>query len=225
VRSSEGALRVLAALHLQTLGYAVLYAAAKPVEPVEVKKGFLSHMVTLSLNYRGLQGPGKPAQVTAEMVAGVNIIVSGAGDVAANGTYLPGEAMNGKPAFYKSGTNWFMGWETGFPDKWVIRDGSGNYPYVSSQDVASPELVTAWDVIGLSSPAPDVVLDPFLLSLACSTDGAAIRYTTDGDYPDATNGTLYTAPIALPEAGTVVRAAAYKTGLNPGDCTEIIVQP
>ena len=61
------------------------------------------------------------------------------------------------------------------------------------------------------------------LSLACSTTGASIYYTTDGTYPRPGNGTLYTAAIPDLDAGTLVRAAAYKTDLNPGDCAEIII--
>jgi hypothetical protein len=56
--------------------------------------------------------------------------------------------------------------------------------------------------------------------LTTATAGASIRYTTDGTYPAPAAGTAYTAPFAVPAVGTVVRAAAYKTGLNPGDCLE-----
>ena len=74
-------------------------------------------------------------------------------------------------------------------------------------------------VLGVS---PTVITGD-LLELTCATSGAAIYYTTDGTYPTPDNGTLYAAAFALPEAGTLIRAAAYKTDLNPSDCCELTV--
>lgn len=53
------------------------------------------------------------------------------------------------------------------------------------------------------------------VALACATAGAAIYYTTDGSLPWSGNVTasLYSAPFAVPSAGTDLRAAAYKSGL------------
>ncbi len=56
--------------------------------------------------------------------------------------------------------------------------------------------------------------EPFELTLACATEGAEIRYTLDGTPPGETNGTLYTSPLVI-ERTTAVRAAAFKTGLEP----------
>lgn len=54
----------------------------------------------------------------------------------------------------------------------------------------------------------------FDLVITCSTPGASIRYTTNGAPPTATSGLVYSGPI--PVAGTkVIRAAAFKTGLQP----------
>jgi hypothetical protein len=63
------------------------------------------------------------------------------------------------------------------------------------------------------------------LSLTCATAGAAIWYTVDGSYPAPSNAaaTLYTEPVINLDGGTLVRAAAYKEGLNPGDCRPFTV--
>jgi hypothetical protein len=61
-----------------------------------------------------------------------------------------------------------------------------------------------------------------VITLACATEVAAIYFTTDGTYPTPTNGALYTAPIEGATVGLTYRCAAYKDGLNPGDCTEFV---
>lgn len=52
---------------------------------------------------------------------------------------------------------------------------------------------------------------PQSVAITCATSGAQIRYTTNGDTPTATTGTLYTGPITI-SVTTVLRAAAFKTG-------------
>jgi hypothetical protein len=49
------------------------------------------------------------------------------------------------------------------------------------------------------------------VALATSTDGAEIRYTTDGSAPTSTSGTVYSGPIQV-SATTTIAAIAYKTG-------------
>jgi hypothetical protein len=57
---------------------------------------------------------------------------------------------------------------------------------------------------------------PFSLTLSCATEGAEIRYTTNGAPPTATSGLVYTNPIAVP--GTkIVRAAAFRAGYIPAN--------
>jgi alpha-galactosidase len=51
------------------------------------------------------------------------------------------------------------------------------------------------------------------VAIASATGSATIRYTIDGSTPTASNGTLYTAPIAI-TASTTVKAFASKAGLN-----------
>jgi hypothetical protein len=55
---------------------------------------------------------------------------------------------------------------------------------------------------------------PFLLEITTATSGAQIRFTTDGSAPDLSNGQDYTGPFAINRT-TVVRAAAFKDGLDP----------
>jgi len=49
------------------------------------------------------------------------------------------------------------------------------------------------------------------ITLACSTPGASIRYTTDGSTPSSTDGTLYEAPFSLSDT-TTVKFIAFKDG-------------
>ena len=52
---------------------------------------------------------------------------------------------------------------------------------------------------------------PFEVTISSNTDGAKIRYTTDGSTPTTGRGNLYTDPIGI-SATTTLRAIAYKTG-------------
>lgn len=58
-------------------------------------------------------------------------------------------------------------------------------------------------------------------SIACSTSGAAIYYTTNGDTP-TTGSTLYSAPVTL-EATATVKAKAFKTNWTPSDVDEQLI--
>ncbi len=50
------------------------------------------------------------------------------------------------------------------------------------------------------------------LTMTCGTAGATIIYTTDESYPRPGYGTVYEAPIPIPEDGLTVRACAYLSG-------------
>jgi hypothetical protein len=56
----------------------------------------------------------------------------------------------------------------------------------------------------------------FSLSLSCPTEGAVIRYTTDGSEPTLSYGATYTGPISIPvtslPGSRCIRAAAFKPG-------------
>ena len=55
---------------------------------------------------------------------------------------------------------------------------------------------------------------PFDVVIGTRTAGATIRYTTNGTPPSLGNGFTYTGPIPI-RSTTVIRAAAFKTGLQP----------
>lgn len=57
---------------------------------------------------------------------------------------------------------------------------------------------------------------PFDLAITCATDGAQIRYTTNGAAPTETTGLIYQAPIPI-QRSTVIRAAAFRADHRPSN--------
>ncbi|ATC65421.1 hypothetical protein CMV30_16535 [Nibricoccus aquaticus] len=72
--------------------------------------------------------------------------------------------------------------------------------------VANPEF----------SPAGGTFTSAQTVTLSSATEGASIRYTTDGSQPSPTMGELYTAPIAV-SSTTTLKAISYKTGVPDSD--------
>ncbi len=70
------------------------------------------------------------------------------------------------------------------------------------------DLVAAEPVF---SPVPGVYTEALQVSLATGTAGASIRYTTDGNEPSSTTGTLYSGAFTV-AATTTIKAIACKTG-------------
>lgn len=80
--------------------------------------------------------------------------------------------------------------------------------------------VTDFDIGGTvanptSSITPGAVEIGTNVTLSCSTSGATIYYTTNGDTPDETS-TEYTSPIEITSAVTL-KARAYKIGYTPSE--------
>lgn len=87
----------------------------------------------------------------------------GWGDSDANGTFVEGSAINGKPSYY-NGT-YYICWTTD-SSFWTFRtvntcvSGLGSVPYYSDDAVATPDLATDWTDNGGGTPlgtltAPD----------------------------------------------------------------------
>ena len=58
--------------------------------------------------------------------------------------------------------------------------------------------------------------EPFVLNITSETEGADIRFTKDGSKPSLENGEIYSKPIII-NTTTIIRAAAFKNGLEPTD--------
>lgn len=80
----------------------------------------------------------------------------------------------------------------------------GCYEYIGELMVVRPVF----------TPAPGVTFTPSLtVSLSCPTEGATIRYTTDGSDPtDSSN--IYSAQFII-STTTIIKARAYKSGMLP----------
>ncbi len=68
------------------------------------------------------------------------------------------------------------------------------------------------------SPAAGAYTSAQSVTIASTTSGASIRYTTDGSTPTETNGTLYTGPVLI-SANTTLAAIAYKSGSTDSPVT------
>lgn len=86
------------------------------------------------------------------------MVVTGAGSAFANGSYVQFGTLNGKPAYSKSGTNDLpkIYWRpVPSPAAWII-EGMGMY--ISTENTATPDLVTVWSDLTAAPPAPAVGL-------------------------------------------------------------------
>jgi hypothetical protein len=82
-----------------------------------------------------------------------NMIVSGAGTAAVNGTYAPDGMLGGKPKFAVGLS--LIRWGN---DEWQITY-DGDAEYRSPDDVATPDLVTTWLEVGGPLPVPTVTAE------------------------------------------------------------------
>jgi nucleoid-associated protein YgaU len=85
----------------------------------------------------------------------------------------------------------------------IILAGCKTPPKPAPETVAAPAF----------TPAEGVFTSAQTVALSSSTEGAEIRYTTDGTAPTSTTGTVYAAPIAV-AATTTIMAIASKKGLE-----------
>jgi len=90
-------------------------------------------------------------------VGSTDIIVSGAGNAAANGTYIFYGYFDNKPYYKCNETGSWLIW--GFNDSsWEINNDFIDTLYCSYDDVATPDLCTTWE-LGVSGvlPLPTVI--------------------------------------------------------------------
>jgi hypothetical protein len=137
-----------------------------------------------------LRAPGLVGTSTVQETVFVptgNMIVAGAGTAVANGTYLPVAQNLGdgtKQEFVRGLISLY--WHT---NTWYFRN---NTPptnlYTSTQDVATPDLVTAWTSVIGTPPAPTVTAElghqtttREILTNPASSFGVAIYGATLGD--------------------------------------------
>lgn len=86
------------------------------------------------------------------------------------------------------------------------------------EPVEKCQTPTVWPDEGIASTTA-----PLTVSLACDTNGAEIRFTLDGSPPYRGNpaASVYSAPFTV-DGETLVRAAAWKTGLIASDTTSVL---
>ena len=93
----------------------------------------------------------------------------------------------------------------------VVEPAIGDIAYACVLAVANgiPVVTLSTVATPVADPADGEV--PQTVELTCATAGAAIFYTTDGSLPSPVNGTLYTVPVAVTEAGSL-KARAFLAG-------------
>jgi riboflavin synthase alpha subunit len=70
--------------------------------------------------------------------------------------------------------------------------------------------------------APTITSAGLTVTLSDTTQGATIRYTTNGTAPTATTGTIYNGTFTVAN-NTTVKAIAYKTGMNDSSVATLII--
>ena len=140
----------------------------------------------------------------------IKIMVSGAGTTGVNGNYLPDGAVNGKPKYLRviGEVEYLLSWD--LSDLWwAIVDNAGARTYRSSQDVATPDLVTVWEQDEGSLPVPTVTADRAFASAAqgslADTALQAIPLTEEGGFAAGLSATATT-------GGAVGFSASTTTG-------------
>lgn len=85
--------------------------------------------------------------------------------------------------------------------------------HMQDSDVASQDCVYS----AMKCATPSITCTDNYVTITCATEGASIRYTTDGTTtPTDAVGTVYSAPFPI-AADTHVKAVAYKAGYSNSD--------
>lgn len=115
----------------------------------------------------------------------------------------PGSTINASHCFEWSGNVFDDATTLGAPGSTSPAGTCGNFPPPSGNASAQPPSF---------SPAPASFTDTVSVTLASSTGGATIYYTTNGATP-TTGSTAYTVPIVIATT-TTIKAIAVKSGLD-----------
>jgi hypothetical protein len=108
------------------------------------------------------------------------ICVSDAGSSIVNGTYTFVGIVDGKNSY--SNENNFIVWEPGFGGFWFIKNIGTSY-YFSSDNVATPDLVTTWELTGPGqNPLPIVTSGTCLSPISGCYTSVQFDVTTDSTY-------------------------------------------
>ncbi len=81
-------------------------------------------------------------------------------------------------------------------------------------DVKSGDYIITKVATPTFNPLPGTFNTPQSVAISCITEGAMIRYTTDGTNPSIIVGTIYTGPVAI-SSTTTLKAIAYLGAMIP----------
>jgi alpha-tubulin suppressor-like RCC1 family protein len=127
--------------------------------------------------------------------ADLHYTLDGAQPTQADPTIASGSAITIPRSLTLKVVGWRAGWNTS-------ASASGSYA-LSLGTVATPVL----------SPAPGTFTSSQTISMSTTTNGAVIRYTTDGTDPDFRSA-LYSSPVVIGRT-TVLNAAAFASDMTP----------
>ncbi len=161
----------------------------------------------------------------ANVVSAPSIVITGVWDGITGDKSITLEVPDGATAYYTTGAADFS------PSTWTeyentafivnIKDSSVTVRAIATQDgMVNSLIATRKFEKAVTLSAPTITHEEGLLiqnsskfTLATTTEGAEIRYTTNGDEPIATSS-LYTAPFTLGEEGEkTIKAIAIKDGM------------
>jgi hypothetical protein len=116
--------------------------------------------------------------------------------------------------FLSSKPSWFgsLSWpafEPATPNAAAITSIPAGYRYVNGTDPSAGTTVETPEI----SPAAGSYVGTQSITITCATSGASIRYTTNGDTPTDTSGTVYSGAFNLASSATV-KAIAYKSAMT-----------
>lgn len=100
----------------------------------------------------------------------------------------------------------------------------GEYNYLNTPTPKAPNSTELYVKPPSFSVQRGLFSSPFQLSLATTTSGASIKYTTDGSAPDVSNGTAYNGPITIASTA-IIRAACLLNNNLSASATSTYIFP